>query len=281
LRTRIDLWELGLAGAHAVRLSERTREGERIVPFASRREGDGALTLGWVLSGKTPRFSERHYSIDTQGPKPKFDASAHLRDMPPLPGENLIPNPSFEEGLDHWTPSHQFREVAKADAPGATGRHALRIVSWDEKLGNRLFVQGPLVPIQPGTVLVASASCRAESATGLACFCQVKYCDKDGKPLRSPVFTKRALPLMRRGEIPPRTWIRLHGSARVAPDVHYVRVRIGMWNNKGESWFDDIELRADISSAPLAPDIVVGRPTAISSPDSEQRSGRRPSTEAQ
>lgn len=152
-------------------------------------------------------------------------------------GENLVPNPSIEEGGDPppgWTPykdggtpTLQVGQVAVA------GIRSLQIIGANPNDKARWFT-GRDLPVEPGETYILSGWMIGEIQAGGAYIC-LNWWDKDLKHLS----TQYAQPQLAAGEHVG-GWIKAGPNEFVAPaNAAYARVECRAWDSLvGEVWFD-------------------------------------------
>ncbi len=206
-------------------------------------------------------------------------------------GENLVSNPSIEEGADDapadwrfwgWAPEGMPRtstgvwdsEVAR------TGERSLKIVNpaasdvgtWTNREGDGF------IPVEPGEVYTASAWMMVESVEPgqftnfRAGFCRI---DADGEISYLPADTRREIAPADGGFPEAGVWRRFAVAARAPTDATHIGVDIDL-HGPGTAWIDDVAVTRGYDIAALGGEPPAAEITIAQDPDLDPPSADAP-----
>jgi len=149
---------------------------------------------------------------------------------------NVVPNPGFEDGLNHWCGSGDC--IFQVSAPGHTGNHSVGISAGSAR-GDRceLFTLIEEIPVEPGRFYDYSAWAKADLLTGSA-YLHVTFWSRQGDP---PAWRYEGDAYTTYVTDTQGAWVQATGSVQIPAEAEYARVEASVPDSSiGTVWFDDI-----------------------------------------
>lgn len=164
---------------------------------------------------------------------------------------SLLPNPGFENGLNHWHAPESDRGRSRVDPLAArTGSFGLLVEDRSKTDGSDLF--SDKIPAQPGAGYQLSVWANTREGEGLAFY--LIFYDESGERLLPSEAFHRQIPSAGEG------WTRRVLPAIAPERTASMAVRVHSFNQAQiVAWLDDFDLR-EVSAAALAPIVNRARP---------------------
>ncbi|MBD3292962.1 MAG: hypothetical protein GF393_08570, partial [Armatimonadia bacterium] len=164
----------------------------------------------------------------------------------PLFAQNLVPNPSFEQG-EGDEPAGWFREHGTTGRTWATdeahsGERSLKI-DWRQEPGPTISWTSEMIPVtDPDEQFVLSVWAKLEDVTaGHGAFIGFYHTDENGERIGQ----SGNITIGGNGEtIATHGWKRFIAASSLTPEVKGVRVNLRLYHARGTAWFDDVTVES-------------------------------------
>lgn len=222
----------------------------------------------FLMKGLTQPLQTKEYLVyfDILGKKKRFPLEVSAEEMEilkqPLPGENLLPNSSFEKGSlnkpelpEGWDIILDKKDdiqasMKRTDEESHTGNYSLR---WEVRGNNRggwgvvAHVKGGYIPLKPNTTYIISFWCKVldveKDRFGPYLWLEFKNAEKQQADPTD--FHKSRVGTGAGQGVIHTEWRQYVAKQTSPPQTKYGLIQLGSWGGVGLAFIDDVEIREE------------------------------------